>query len=616
MDVFIRFAFAWLLAVSLFCLSAQAQEVRPQDEYMKRLKVYQTIQPLGDAPFGENVNLYTGELSFSQTDITLEGTGPAIVLTRETTTVQTRDTRTQPNAFHDWTLNIPRIESLMPMLTIRTTPGMDPVVSTPGSYWKTQTVANDTVGTVARCTYFGLPVKKGTFVLDDWWQGYELITPTGRQQLLKRVPENTQVPATGGPYPAVTQQNWQLGCLPATSNGQPGEGFLAISPSGERYYLDHLVGERAAGIVQEVPPDGRFYLQRMLGTLYVSRVEDRVGNWVKYHYCPPPAYGNACGDLSGKLHRIEASDGRLVDLTWRGDARVVDHITVQAASTSPRTWQYEYVSEILSGVTRYKLSAVVQPDGGRWTFNLADLGGNVTPESFNDCASGGSHAQATGGLTTSTLTHPSGLVGTFGTTATWHGRSYVESACLQQSADTLPYEAIPAIYGTLALRQKQFSGPGIPTRTWTYTYPDAQYTTVQHPCAAAGTCVETKTVAVTDPEGDVTRYTHSTRWGAGEGKLLSTEVYEGSTQLLRRDDQSYAASSAGPYPSRIGDSMQGWRSNLAKSETWTPLRQSTTTQEGRRFIWQVAGNCVANAAYCFDQQARPTKVIKTSEPAP
>lgn len=191
-------------------------------------------------------------------------------------------------------------------------------------------------------------MKKGTFILDDWWQGYELITPAGRQQLLKRTPENTLAPATGGPFPAVTIQNWQLACLPATSNGQPGEGFLALSPAGERYYLDHLVGERAAGIVQDVPPDGRFYLQRMLGTLYVSRVEDRSGNWVKYHYCPPPAYGSACGDMSGKLYRIEASDGRLVDLTWRSDARVIDHITVQAASTSPRTWQYEYASEILA----------------------------------------------------------------------------------------------------------------------------------------------------------------------------------------------------------------------------------------------------------------------------
>lgn len=605
-----------ILAAAIYCQTTQAQEVRPQDEYMKRLKIHQTIQPLGDMPFGENINLYTGELSFSQTDITLEGTGPAIVLTRETTTVQTRDTRMQPNAFHDWTLSIPRIESLMPMLTIRTTPGMAPIIATPGTYWKTQTTSNDTVGSQARCTYFGLPVKKGTFLLDDWWQGYELITPAGRQQLLKRTPENTLAPSTGGPFPAVTSQNWQLACLPATSNGQPGEGFLALSPSGERYYLDHLVGERAAGIIQEVPPDGRFYLQRMLGTLYVSRVEDRFGNWVKYHYCPPPTYGSACGDMSGKLYRIEASDGRLVDLTWRSDARVIDHITVQAASASPRTWRYEYVSETLSGVTRHKLSAVVLPDGSRWGFNLADLGGNVTPESFNDCASGGSLAQATGALSTSTLTHPSGLVGTFGTSATWHGRSYVESACLQQSSDTLPYEAIPALYGTPSLRQKQFSGPGIPIRTWTYAYPDAQYSTVQHPCAAAGTCVDTKTVAVTDPDGNVTRYTHSTRWGTDEGKLLSTEAYQGATTLLRRDDQIYASASAGPYPTRLGDSMQGWRSNLAKSETWTPLRQSTTTQDGRRFIWQVAADCVANTPYCFDQYARPIKVAKTSEAAP
>lgn len=34
------------------------------------------MQPLGETPFGESINLYSGELSFNQVDIQLEGQGP------------------------------------------------------------------------------------------------------------------------------------------------------------------------------------------------------------------------------------------------------------------------------------------------------------------------------------------------------------------------------------------------------------------------------------------------------------------------------------------------------------------------------------------------------------
>lgn len=40
----------WLLAGA----QALAEDVSPQDEYEKRLKLARTIQPLGEAPFGEN----------------------------------------------------------------------------------------------------------------------------------------------------------------------------------------------------------------------------------------------------------------------------------------------------------------------------------------------------------------------------------------------------------------------------------------------------------------------------------------------------------------------------------------------------------------------------------
>lgn len=63
----------------------KAQEIPVEDEYLRRLNVYETIQSVGDAPFGERLNLNTGNLIFSQTDVPLLGNGPAIALVRPST---------------------------------------------------------------------------------------------------------------------------------------------------------------------------------------------------------------------------------------------------------------------------------------------------------------------------------------------------------------------------------------------------------------------------------------------------------------------------------------------------------------------------------------------------
>ncbi|WP_090353046.1 hypothetical protein [Dyella sp. 333MFSha] len=55
---------------------------KPEDEYKKLIKVNEDIQPLGDTPFGERIGLQDGSLSFSQTDVSLSGTGPALTVGR------------------------------------------------------------------------------------------------------------------------------------------------------------------------------------------------------------------------------------------------------------------------------------------------------------------------------------------------------------------------------------------------------------------------------------------------------------------------------------------------------------------------------------------------------
>jgi hypothetical protein len=71
-----------LWAVLLGSLASLVHAANPEDEYRKLIRVNQDIQPLGEHPFGENISLYDGSLSFTQTDISLPGNGPTLQLAR------------------------------------------------------------------------------------------------------------------------------------------------------------------------------------------------------------------------------------------------------------------------------------------------------------------------------------------------------------------------------------------------------------------------------------------------------------------------------------------------------------------------------------------------------
>lgn len=109
MSVFRNWARTALVVVSMFGGSALGQELAAAA--LERVKVRSTVQPLGPAPFGETINLYTGSLSFTHTDVDYPGTGPTILLTRSFDT-QTRFVQSY-KFFGDWTFDIPRIETIV-----------------------------------------------------------------------------------------------------------------------------------------------------------------------------------------------------------------------------------------------------------------------------------------------------------------------------------------------------------------------------------------------------------------------------------------------------------------------------------------------------------------------
>ena len=119
MYVFRSLVSAALVMAPMLGGSALGQELAAAA--LERVKVRSTVQPLGPTPFGEKINMYTGSLSFTQTDVEYPGTGPTILLTRSFNT-QLRFVQSY-SFFGDWAFDIPRIETIVRRPVVGGTPG-------------------------------------------------------------------------------------------------------------------------------------------------------------------------------------------------------------------------------------------------------------------------------------------------------------------------------------------------------------------------------------------------------------------------------------------------------------------------------------------------------------
>lgn len=552
-------------------------QVTVEDEYAQRIKAFQTISPGGETPFGERINLMTGELGFEVVDVVLDGTGPAIKVLR---TSNSAFGQFRVSTMGAWNLAIPHIQTYVFTPVPTGNPG------SPGERWR---VAN-TGGPqdYERCTRFARPILMG----GDFWQGFTFHDGNGGlQPLMKRATENPIHPAMTGPggqamvFPAVTQENWQVGCLPQTSNGELGEAFLVVSPDGTKYWLDHLVGQRAETVETYDPVTGEWLIvaPRMLATMFVSKVEDRFGNSLEYDYN---------GDMLVSVKAIPASSGGVVErsiaIAWDTANHRITSITAQPGSGMPRTWTYQYGSATFT---------VIQPDGTRWVYSGAIGGKGPTHKDQSDCDTR-SGLPDSPGTNTFTVTSPTGATGTFVSRGMWHARNYVPSGCVDGPPGTEAVESVPPLFSANSLIQRTISGPGIPTSTWTYSYSPAVGSALRDPCAQTDTCPDIAWVDIVDPSGNRTRHIYSARagtlatgsWLATEGKEIGIRAYQGTSTLLRETAVTYADADQGPWPTRLGITLEGSSTNTRKAESLTPAATRTITQQGVVFTHAVAAN--------------------------
>ncbi|MDC8015161.1 RHS repeat-associated core domain-containing protein [Tahibacter soli] len=562
-------------------------------EFSKRIKANEDIDVLGEDLMGDRVSLYNGTLSFSTTDIAIPGNFalPVSIGRRYTVGSQSID-----GHFGDWELDIPHLSA-----TYSTRDGW--IVTDPNSPDK-----------LKRCSFFDAPppvlgstLNGGVFATYEFWHGVNLTSPDGNsREVLLRNPGTSWYPSDGQTYPLVTTDRWALRCLAATASGEPGEAFVAVSPDGTQYRFDWLVRRDAPLVAKSyaepspiapesprAPVPGTYSLTRYEYWMLPTRITDRFGNTVDY------AYDMAAGADRWRLQSITASDGRQITLTYDGTSR-----RIATATVGTRTWTYTYNGGGLTQVER--------PDGAKWTYALATLTSANISYSSNSvtCTNTGAGSYTAGtfvGTTTrnGTVTHPSGAVGTFTVEARHHGRSFMPSRANNCIVYNLPgggqhgFERDPEVFDTWALTSKALSGPGIGTLTWNYAYPTAQNNAIGDACGAS--CSRTKTVTVTDPEGNTTASTFGTKFQEDEGQLLKVESGR-SGNVVRTTTYRHRQPTGTPYPAQIGTSFRESGDAYMATRLY-PQDRRQITERDTTFTWEATG---------FDVYGQPTIVTRSS----
>ena len=550
----------------------------PWQEYDQQLEEKRKIAQLHtDSMFGETIDLYSGALSFSVSDISLPGNNGLPVEIRRSYTVF--DAAPNTGAFGNWELDIPRIHAVF------------------SSEW----------GHSNWCTKNAPSTTPNGVSPDDYWTGHHAELPGGGELLL--VKSGRPQPSTGGPWRWMTAGETHFSCLTAIKNGT-GEGFLAIDKNGTRYWLDWAARDAYQPYTKiNLAVPAKTTIGRSEYVLYATRVEDRFGNWVAY------TYSNAA-NLPVRLDRIDASDGRRITLGYTNG-----YIT--SASNGTHTWSYGY-----SGAA---LTLVTLPDGSQWKMdssNLKPIQWSKDEYTHFNCET--PEAPTIGGGTLS-ITHPSGAVGTFSMGVRWAGITNVPLFCTNwaapgspQNNETDDYPVFPFEWATLAITEKTVQGAGVPLLRWKYQLssesswqyapgsndqPVCRSLTCADPICTSDSCAGKRIMAITRPDAAIERYVFGNSYRYNEGKLLTHEVVSGIT--VNRSTRTTYHYGAGT----IGTSSRGRGMGWAVEHT-RPLVKREIVQDGVNFKWEVAKGCISAGVYCFDAFLRPTKVIRGSVLSP
>lgn len=583
-----RLAHLIVAASVLVPLAAQAQIVPTwREEYEKRLKYGDLVEPLKGDIFGEKVNLYDGSVSLASTDISVPGNnGLSVSLGRN---LEDFSGNVTENQFGDWLLDVPSLSGVYGDLP----------ETAQGGYW-TPSARCSTVSappTLKVWNYLG--TQKINFDPHTYWEGVRLTIPGGNGETVLAGSGDARqpVPQLGQATPWNTKGGWFFSCLSALKSGQPGEGFLGHAPDGTKYYFDWMVvRSNKSASLQPFDTVTHAILDRKKVYLYPSQVVDRFGNWVRYEW------------NGGRLERISSSDGRSISLTFDSAGRIA------TAATANRTWTYGYSA---AG----KLQSVTLPDGTSWAYNLPGVvvthkrpeytGQN--PAEYMDnpelCAKVNKIVQTEVAVS---ITHPSGAVGTFAFRPFRHGRKNVPFDCQTSGDEQLladGWNMTPIFRDAMSLVTKTISGPGMPTAQWTYQYTNLagrynrDITLADWPLLPAGQS-EPKITIETLPDGVIRTHEFGKEVAYNDGLLLATTTTIGGT-VVRVDRNNYypdALLATAPFPREAGRNLKYGATELGEHLN-RPVQSTAISQDGVKFTRQVQA---------FDSSVREVDVVESN----
>jgi len=596
-----------LLTASWQAVAQDNSSLAPYEEYGKHLRAAEEVTPLTSTLFGDQTSLYNGSTEFDVTDIDLPGNSHLPV--RLSRRLAIDDRRLNPGnlgSFGDWDVEVPYIDGSFIDSDGWTVIGANNSQSYArcSTTMQPYTVVDGNISIVASAT--------------DIWDGDQLHIPGEISEELLANTE-TMLPAVsdGKSYPWITKSFYRATCLSSTANGYPGESFVVVSPTGDRYTFNWAVVNYQANMEFQYPnPAGLGNVNGTTGRSHIfllaTEVDDRFGNWVKYTY-------NSSNQLTG----ITANDGRSIAVNWTGN-----YIT--SASTGTRTWSYGYTSNGAltyadtntsgtTNVTINSLSSVTLPDATTWKYAITSgsLATQYTPPPSGDPPPE-DHCQIdplpnTGSLVY-TIDSPSGAHGVFNFTYQRNERKYVPKSCTGTNVFT-EYPLIYDFFDNFALLSKQITGAGLTAQNWTYDYAGTTggyvLSTVAFPGntetyipQSATPYAPPKVVTVTDPS-EITKYSYGVNYGVDEGRLLGTEIDALDGTVMKTVTNTYlpdGSISTQAFPSNAGHSVQ----SIAKNPMVGRLRPevtSVTTQGSDSYTRQT------NA---FDVFAHPADVVRSN----
>ena len=609
------------------------------ETYEKRLEKAQTVEMLGSELFGDKVDLQTGGLSFSVTDVDLPGNNALPVrFTRTYRVVNTRQDR-RLHALADWAIEIPRIYGTFVQVS---GPFSNPAQWTVGN-----TYSNN------RCSIIDAPRQPSDvpgsipYLTESFWQGNMLDIPGVVSGELLATASGVQKPDAS--YLWTVDGQTHLKCLPNLQGGTGaglGEGFEAITPDGTKYKFNRMATRDLVNL-QLTNPDtagtNAFHISNLAEiSLYVTEIIDRFGNRVEYTYANAWNEPVKLTDIRGYSSTNPTTPDRHLQIDYNGGLRVWQVRTVPPATAPPtlaRIWTYAYVNDASGAPT---LSSVLLPDNRSWVIGFSSFSDSpiVPAEKGNTCylpaAPDNILDEKIG-----TITHPSGAVGTFKVALELHGRSNVSLNCknvvIPQGSSQNDPEDDANRYSVSAyswsLMNKTISSPTMTSQNWSYSYYSEISTFFvgvpsQMPACTLGAVCETPVclddqcagrsrTTVIRPDGEAETHVFGNSWQYDEGKLLY--VVHGNLFAESRDEDRYAyylGNGVGQnFPVKYGTSLRSDREGFS-SERHRPM-VFRETQRGARYLQVVAFRwsvLTQGLTLAMDALARPLTVKKESFP--